>query len=194
MREWFWYAVLYSFLGFLLEVAYARAVRAEKQDRKCFYFLPLCPVYGLGALLILTPAPLLAGRPLLLALWSGAAATEAEYAMSLFYEKLFRVSFWDYTALPWNLGGRVCLAFSLCWCGLGLLTVYGVHPLAAALVARIPEGLTLPCALLLGADALWTAAVLRRSGSTDALIWYARRPRRQAQEVRGGEDSGISGI
>ena len=115
MREWFWYAVLYSFLGFLLEVAYARAVRAEKQDRKCFYFLPLCPVYGLGALLILAPAPLLAGRPLLLALWSGAAATGAEYAMSLFYEKLFRASFWDYTALPWNLGGRVCLAFSTLW-------------------------------------------------------------------------------
>ena len=189
-----WSFFFYGFGGYLLEKAFAGATHAPLQVRKGFLLLPLCPVYGLGALLILTPAPLLAGRPLLLALWSGAAATGAEYAMSLFYEKLFRVSFWDYTALPWNLGGRVCLAFSLCWCGLGLLTVYGIHPLAAALVARIPEGFTLPCALLMGADALWTAAVLRRSGSTDALIWYARRPRRQAQEVRGGEDSGISGI
>ena len=75
MREWFWYAVFYSFLGFLLEVAYARAARLDKRDRKCFYFLPLCPVYGLGALLILALAPLLAGRPVLLALWSAAAAT-----------------------------------------------------------------------------------------------------------------------
>ena len=40
----FWYFVLYSFLGFLVEVAYARGLGVEKQDRKCFYFLPLCPV------------------------------------------------------------------------------------------------------------------------------------------------------
>ena len=194
MREWFWYAVFYSFLGFLLEVAYARAARLDKRDRKCFYFLPLCPVYGLGALLILALAPLLAGRPVLLALWSAAAATGAEYAMSLFYEKLLRVSFWDYSGLPWNLGGRVCLPFSLCWCGLGLLTVYGLHPLAAALAAAIPSWLTLPAALLRGADALWTAVVLHRTGSTDALLWYARRPRRQARAVRGDKKSGITGI
>ena len=80
MREWFWYALLYSFLGFLLEVAYAKAIRAQRLDRKCFYFLPLCPVYGIGALLILAPAPLPGGRPLLLALWSGAAATAAMIA------------------------------------------------------------------------------------------------------------------
>ena len=71
----------------------AQVTQTDKRDRKCFYFLPLCPVYGLGALMILAPAPLLVGRPLPLALWSGAAATVAEYAMSLFYEKLFQV-FW----------------------------------------------------------------------------------------------------
>ena len=49
MARWFWYFMLYSFLGFVLEVLFARAIRNPKRDRKCFYFLPLCPVYGLGA-------------------------------------------------------------------------------------------------------------------------------------------------
>lgn len=194
MGAWFWYVVLYSFLGFLLEVVYAQVTQTNKRDRKCFYFLPLCPVYGLGALMILAPAPLLAGRPLLLALWSGAAATVAEYAMSLFYEKLFQVFFWDYSELPWNLNGRVCLSFSVCWCGLGLLTFYGIHPLTAALVEHIPAWVTTLSAFLLGTDALWTAIVLRRTHNTNALQWYARRSGRLVQEVRGRKDSEITGI
>ena len=103
MERLLWYFILYSFLGFLVEVAFARAVRAEKQDRKCFYLLPLCPVYGLGALLILAPAARLHPHPVLVALWSALAATGAEYVMSLFYEKVLGVSFWDYTQLPGNL-------------------------------------------------------------------------------------------
>ena len=50
MAAWFWYFVLYSFLGFLVEVVFARITHNPKRDRKCLYFLPLCPVYGLGVL------------------------------------------------------------------------------------------------------------------------------------------------
>lgn len=193
MRELFWYAVIYSFLGFLLEAAHARAVRAPRLDRKCLYVLPLCPVYGLGALLILGPAPLLVERPILLALWAGSAATGTEYAMSLFYEKLLRVTFWDYSAQPWNWNGRVCLTFSLCWCGLGAGAVYVLHPLCVDLVACIPAWLAPPAALLVGADALWSAVVLRRSGNPDALRWYDRRSRR-AQAAQSGHPSRPSKI
>ena len=48
-----WYFWLYSFLGFLLERAFAAATRAEHQARRCFLLLPLCPVYGLGMLAVL---------------------------------------------------------------------------------------------------------------------------------------------
>ena len=45
---WFWYFLIYSFLGFLLEVSYAR-ITGGYPERKCLLVLPLCPVYGLGA-------------------------------------------------------------------------------------------------------------------------------------------------
>ena len=49
---WFWYFLIYSFLGFLVEVAYVRLVGGVKRDRKCRLVLPICPVYGLGAVAI----------------------------------------------------------------------------------------------------------------------------------------------
>lgn len=176
MERLLWYFILYSFLGFLVEVAFARTVRAEKQDRKCFFFLPLCPVYGLGALLILAPSARLYPYPVLVALWSALAATGAEYVMSLFYEKVLGVSFWDYTQLPGNLRGRICPLFSAFWSLLGLLSVYLIQPLAAAAADRLP-GWLLPvavAALLL--DGGLTAVLLRKTGSTDVLCWYRRLP------------------
>lgn len=174
MVRWFWYFVLYSFFGFLLEVAFARATHNPKRDRKCFYFLPLCPVYGFGALLILGAAELAGGRIWLVAVLSAVAATAAEYLMGLFYEKALGVAFWDYSHLPLNIGGKVCLLFSLMWCGLGLGLVYWVHPAAQVWVSHIPRWLTMPAALFLALDAGFSIYVLRRDGSTDALLWYRR--------------------
>ena len=104
--KWFWYFFLYSLCGFILEVLFARATHAAKQDRKCFLLLPLCPVYGLGALGILAAASLLHRDPLLMALAGGGVATAAEYLMGLFYERVLGVAFWDYSHLPMNVGGE----------------------------------------------------------------------------------------
>lgn len=169
--RWLWYFIIYSFAGFLLEVAFARAIRHPKRDRKCLIFLPLCPVYGLGACLILAVSPLVKS-PLWVALAGGLAATGAELAMGAFYRFALGVEFWDYAGLPGSLGGLVCPVFSLCWTVLALVLVYGVQPLAEPFLAAIPPGLAPPAAILLGADGLVSCAALRRAGSTEVLRWY----------------------
>ena len=170
--RWFWYFFIYSFLGFLLEVAFARAIRHPKRDRKCFLLLPLCPVYGLGACLILWLAPI-ARSPLWVMAAGGLAATGAELAMGAFYRFALGVRFWDYTGMPGSLGGLVCPAFSLCWTALALVLVYWIHPLIAGAAAMIPVWLAPPALCLLGADALVSCAALRRTGTTEVLRWYA---------------------
>lgn len=170
---WFWYFLLYSFLGFCLEVAFARATRAEKLDRKCFLLLPLCPVYGLGALGILASAQVVGRWPLLVAAAGGAAATAAEYAMGLFYERALGVSFWDYSALPWNVGGKVCLPFALAWAALSVGLVYLVHPAAVLLCGRIPAALAPTAAIVVLTDGIVSAYLLKTTGTTDSLKWYA---------------------
>ncbi len=169
--DYFWYFLFYSFCGFWLEVLFARATGARKRDRKCRLFLPLCPVYGWGAAAILLLPRWVQARPVLLFLAGGAAATAVEYILSLFYEKVWHVRFWDYSALPWNVGGRVCLWFSGVWGLLSLGLVYWVQPYARALAAALPPELAFPCALVLAVDGALTGAALRQRG-TDALAWY----------------------
>ena len=38
---WLWRFLLYGFLGFLLEVAFARVIHSPKLDRKCLLLLDL---------------------------------------------------------------------------------------------------------------------------------------------------------
>ena len=169
---WFWNFVVYSFLGFLLEITYARAT-GGRGDRKCLLVLPLCPVYGLGALGILLLPQWILSRPPFLFFCGALVATAAEYAAALFYERMLGVSFWDYRDLPWNLGGRVCLPFSLAWGCLSLPLVLWLHPLLAPLLEAIPSPVTWAAAAALGADLLLSAALLRRTGDRSCLRWYA---------------------
>lgn len=176
--DWFWYFLFYSFLGFWVEVVYVRLRGEAKRDRKCRLILPVCPVYGLGALAILMLPAGIQDNPLLLFPAAALACTGVEYAVGLFYEKVFRVTFWDYSHLPLNLGGRVCPPFSLCWGALAVLVLELIHPRLAPLVSAIPPWLVFPAAALWAADTVLTALVLRRTGTTDALRWYLRPVRR----------------
>ena len=48
---WYWFA--YSFLGYCSEKLFAAATRSSHRLRRCFVFLPLCPVYGFAMVTIL---------------------------------------------------------------------------------------------------------------------------------------------
>lgn len=174
MAELFWQFFLYSFLGFLLELVFARITRSEKQDRKCMLLLPLCPVYGLGAILILHLPAAVQHRPLLLYLCAAAAATAVEYGTDWLCERMLGVRFWDYSALRWNWNGRVCLAFSLAWGLLALGLVWVVNPALTGVIAAIPFPVTCAAAFLTSCDTLLTVILLRTFGSTKILRWYDR--------------------
>lgn len=169
---WFWSFVTYSFVGFILEILYARSTKG-RGDRKCLLVLPLCPVYGLGACAILLLPSWVDASPLLLMALGGVTATAAEYLMAVFYEDGLGIAFWDYAGLPGNIHGRVCLPFTLAWSLLSLPLVYWVHPLLLPFLSTIPA----PIAWLTGAtvlaDALLSVALLKRTGNRDCLKWYA---------------------
>ena len=92
--------------------------------------------------------------------------------MGLFYEKALGIRFWDYSAMPLNLHGRVCLAFSACWSLLALALVYWAAPRMDALLLRVPPGLLPPAVILLLCDGAVSAFALRRTGTPEVLRWY----------------------
>lgn len=171
METFFWYFLIYSFLGFLLEIIFARLIHSSKPDRKCHLILPVCPVYGLGAIGILLLPGWVKASPPLLYLGGAFMATLAEWSLAFFYEKALGVQFWNYHGLPLNFQGRVCLWFSLFWGLLALPLCYLVQPALAGWVSSIPTGLTLLAALFYLGDAMISLLILRVRG-TKGLRWY----------------------
>lgn len=49
----FIYFIIYSFIGFIIETIYTLLTKGVFKMKKCFMLNFLCPVYGVGALLIL---------------------------------------------------------------------------------------------------------------------------------------------
>lgn len=170
---WFWYFWVYSFCGFVLEVGFALLTRHPKRDRKCFYLLPLCPVYGLGAVAILLLPDVLRRNPVLLALSGAATATAVEYGVGWLDQHVLGVRFWDYADLPGSLGGKVCLPFAAAWGLLSLPLVYLLHPLVVRWAAALPAWLFWPVVLFTLGDGLHSAVLLRSAGTTDCLKWYS---------------------
>lgn len=168
MADQLWFFWFYSFGGYLVERAFAAATRAERQERKCFLLLPMCPVYGLGMLAVLAlPASWRQGPWLIAA--GAAAATLVEYAVHWAYDVFLGVAFWDYSRLPGNLHGRVCLPFTLAWGVLTALAVRYVHPLLSHLAEAIPPWFTLLFLLLFTADAVCSVRFLRVTHDVEEL-------------------------
>ncbi|WP_158099364.1 putative ABC transporter permease [Pseudoflavonifractor sp. An85] len=171
MQELIWYILVYSFLGYLLEVAYSKVVHGHGRGRKCLLLLPLCPVYGVGAVAIVAlsgPDP----QPLWGMTVGCLVATATEFLFGLYYKYVLGVSFWDYSQVGGNVGGLVCLPFSLAWSGLALVLLYTVHPFVKTCVLAIPPQLSTPAWIVFLADCLVSSFALKREGNALVLQWY----------------------
>ena len=135
---WFWLVIFYSFGGYLLEKGYAAAVRSPHRVRKCFLLLPLCPVYGL-AMLAAGHLPPSCTEPFWrLVLYGGLTCTAVEYAVHFLYEKLLGVLFWDYSDIPFNLGGRINLLYCFFWGIAAVVWLKKFYPVISRWIEKIP--------------------------------------------------------
>ena len=164
-----WEFWTYSFLGYLLEKGFATATHARQQTRKGFLLLPMCPVYGLAVTAVLALPPALTASFWGRFLWGGLTATAVEYVVHLLYDRLLHVRFWDYSGLPGNLAGRVCVPFSAVWGLLLAAAVPTVQSGLAPLLSSIPPGWTYAMLLLFTADAVVSGRVLQVTGDPEAL-------------------------
>ena len=108
---WFF---LYGCIGWGVEVVYA-AIKEHKLVNRGFLCGPICPIYGFGMVIVLVAlTPLAHSLPVLFV--GGALLTSAlELAAGWILKKVFHTSWWDYSDVPFNLGGYICLKFSLAW-------------------------------------------------------------------------------
>ncbi|MDO4475766.1 MAG: hypothetical protein Q4B59_03185 [Lachnospiraceae bacterium] len=133
--EILWYFLIYSFVGWIVEVAYHGAVAGVIVNRG-FLNGPVCPVYGCGVLSVLGLMQVLPerfGQPgaenLLVVFMIGMIfATFVELVAGWAMDRLFHARWWDYSDRPLNWHGYICLSFSILW-GMGITFVIRIwHP------------------------------------------------------------------
>lgn len=133
----FYYFISYSVLGWLVECLYC----SFREKRMCFDrgFLigPYCPIYGSCAVFMMLSLKRYLNDPIALFLFAMVLASLFEYFTSLIMEKIFKARWWDYTTMPFNINGRICLPMAVGFGFLGIFFMYFVHPFYSNITSSI---------------------------------------------------------
>jgi Predicted membrane protein len=136
MYLYLWFILIYAFLGWCAEVAYA-AVNTGKFVNRGFLNGAVCPIYGVGAVIIIAFLTPLRENIFLLFLGSVLLTSALEWFTGWAFNKIFSHKWWDYSDLPFNIGGYTCLKFSLMWGLVCLLVMNVIHPIIQNLVLLV---------------------------------------------------------
>ncbi|MGN7760920.1 putative ABC transporter permease [Paenibacillus sp. 22594] len=138
---------VYALGGWLLETIYA-GVRQQHFVNRGFMFGCFCPIYGFGALLIIHVAEWTGARiedpfvrMMALICVSALLVTWLEYFTGLILDKVFQRRWWDYSGNQWNIGGYVCVEYSLLWGLIAYLLTEFLHPAVTRMLALAPAGI-----------------------------------------------------
>lgn len=143
LSRYFVWFVIYSFMGWVWETIYV-TVKNQKWDNRGFLYGPICPIYGTGAVaisVIMEALPLerAAGMEwwqIFLIAFFGSMVLE--YGTSYALEKLFHAYWWDYSNMPLNVHGRICLPASILFGLAGILVVDVIYPWMKGLTGGWP--------------------------------------------------------
>jgi uncharacterized membrane protein len=125
--EYLWFFIIYAFIGWCVEVAF-HAVTSGRFVNRGFLNGPVCPIYGFGMIILIFSLGPLVDNFILLFLGSFLLTTILEFITGFILEKVFHDKWCDYTDVPFNIKGYVCLSFSIAW-GLGAVFVLNIiHP------------------------------------------------------------------
>lgn len=146
LSTWILVFLFYSFVGWLFEEV-VDLIAKHRVVNRGFLIGPICPIYGVGALVITL---LLRDYDNILVLFfaSMALCGILEYSTSYLMEKIFRVRWWDYSHEKFNLHGRICLKALV---NFGIMSIIilkfinpaifglldGIHPIARLALASI---------------------------------------------------------
>lgn len=131
----FWLLVIGAFLGDIVETLFCRLTAGVWMSRSSLVWGPFSIVWGLA--IALATALLHRDRNksdsylFFLGTFLGGAY---EYICSVFTEIVFGKVFWDYSALPFNLGGRINLLYCFFWGIAAVVWIKGLYPKMSGLV------------------------------------------------------------
>lgn len=116
-----------------------KSVLEKKWINSGFLHGTFCPIYGFGAVIMISILTKVPHNIFIVFIISTILLTIWEYVVGFLLEKIFKTKYWDYSKLPFNINGRVCLKNSAYWGVLGVLFTFIIHPLIESIVRDIPK-------------------------------------------------------
>jgi uncharacterized membrane protein len=138
IAQYIFYFLAYSAIGAVMETLFRLVTEGELYGINGILHIPILPIYGLGALVIIgihnwvkKPIPLFIVATIL--------TSVLEFISSWIFEMLFHTKLWDYSEKHFNIDGRVSLGNSVGFGAAAVLLVYELHPFIKKYVERIPS-------------------------------------------------------
>ena len=168
----FWVFFIGCFAGVVLETIYCLIQRGHYESRVGLIYGPFNLVYGIGALCLSGALYQFRNRGRVFSFVGGfVVGSVVEYACSWFQEVCFGSTSWDYSSMPYNLNGRICLLYSIFWGILGIFWIKDIYPRMAKWILKIPNKV--------GKPLTWVLLVFMVFNSVMTLFtslrWSARR-------------------
>ena len=167
----FWLFLIGSLLGDLTETIFCRLTAGVWMSRSSLVFGPFSIVWGIAIMLATALLYKDRGKPdrhiFLIGTFLGGAY---EYICSVLSELVLGQVFWDYSNIPFNLGGRINLLYCFFWGIAAVVWIKGLYPVFAGWIEKIPK--------VAGYIATWILVVFMAFNmlvSAAALIRYSER-------------------
>ena len=122
------YFIIYSVIGYVIETIYGMITKGVWESRQSFLYGPFCSIYGLGAVIMIVFLQYFNKNNNTLFLGGFIIGSIVEYVVSLIGEVVLNIKWWDYSNMPLNINGRICVFFSLFWGFLAIYLMSYAHP------------------------------------------------------------------
>ena len=158
----FFQFLIYAFIGYLAEVIYC-SILQKKLVNRGFLVGPICPIYGIGAVLTIYSLNGFYNNPVIVFIVGILITSTLEYYTSYIFEKFFNNKWWDYSYRVDNINGRICIGNSI-YFGLGiLLLIYFLNLNVNILLNNIPNNILIILSIIIFVifivDLIWSIII-----------------------------------
>ena len=165
--------ILGAFLGDIVETVFCLVTTGRLMSRSSLVFGPFSIVWGLACALLTWILYRYRDKSDRYIFVFGTVLGGAyEYVCSVFTEMAFGTVFWDYSEIPFNLGGRINLLYCFFWGIAAVVWMKGVYPFLSRWIEELPARMgKVVCSVLLvllAADMLVSALALARYSERQA--------------------------
>ncbi|MDD5899647.1 MAG: hypothetical protein PUC73_01915 [Lachnospiraceae bacterium] len=129
-----------SFVGVVIELLWCLLRHGYLESRSGLVYGPFNLLYGAGAVALTVCLYRFRNKGAWISFLGGMiVGSVVEYLCSWGQELLFGSRSWDYSMVPFNINGRICLLYSFFWGILGVLWIKDLYPRMARLILKIPN-------------------------------------------------------